>query len=208
MLEVDEGSQRSLTAKGRATRQRIIEVASDLMVVRGVAAVTLDEVGLATSTSKSQMYHYFASKDDLVSCVVTYVRDQILASHARMLVEVTSIDDVQRWAHAIIEFQRYSPQLSGCPLGTLASELVNESGSEHLGIRESFYSWESLLEDALRRLRDAGELRADANPYRLAMATLASLQGGLLMSKVLQSVTPLTVALDAAVSYLRTFSGD
>ena len=55
MLEVDEGSQRSLTAKGRATRQRIIEVASDLMVVRGVAAVTLDEVGLATSTSKSQM---------------------------------------------------------------------------------------------------------------------------------------------------------
>lgn len=70
---------RPLTAKGRATRRRIVDMASDLMVERGVLAVSLDEVGRVTSTSKSQMYHYFASKDDLVAAVVTCVRDRILA---------------------------------------------------------------------------------------------------------------------------------
>jgi hypothetical protein len=38
------------------------------------------------------------------------------------------------------------------------------------------------------------------------MATLASLQGGLLMSKALQDETPLAVALDAALEHLRTFA--
>ena len=64
-------NDRPLTAKGRDTRRRIVETASDLMVERGVSAVSLDEVGRATATSKSQMYHYFASKDDLVAAVVT-----------------------------------------------------------------------------------------------------------------------------------------
>jgi hypothetical protein len=44
---------RPLTAKGRATRRRIVDTAADLMVERGVSAVSLDEVGRVTSTSKS-----------------------------------------------------------------------------------------------------------------------------------------------------------
>ena len=76
---------RPVTAKGRDTRRRIVETASDLMVERGVSAVSLDEVGRATSTSKSQMYHYFASKDDLVAAVVICVRDRILAFQSDLL---------------------------------------------------------------------------------------------------------------------------
>jgi len=56
-------------------------------------------------------------------------------------------------------------------------------------------------------LRDSGRLRADADPERLAMATLAALQGGLLMSKAVQDETPLVVALDAAIAHLHTFAG-
>ncbi len=54
---------RPLTAKGQATRRRIVDTAADLMVERGVLAVSLDDVGRVTSTSKSQMYHYFANKE-------------------------------------------------------------------------------------------------------------------------------------------------
>ncbi len=208
MPELETRDQPTLTAKGRATRQRIIELASDLMVVRGVAAVSLDEVGRATSTSKSQMYHYFASKDELVGAVVIHVRDQILCFHANLLAEVATVDDVQGWADAIIELQRRSSQWCGCPLGTLASELIAESDAERLDIRESFRSWESLLQETFRRLRDTGKLRTSTDIDRLAMATLTALQGGLLLSKALQSATPLVTALDAAVDYVRTFSDE
>jgi Bacterial regulatory proteins, tetR family len=88
---------RPLTAKGRATRRRIVDTAADLMVERGVLAVSLDEVGRVTSTSKSQMYHYFASKDDLVAAVVTCVRDRILAFHGDLLIAVDSLEGLRGW---------------------------------------------------------------------------------------------------------------
>ena len=193
MSETSTIGERALTAKGRETRRRIVEAAADLMVERGVAAVSLDEVGRVTSTSKSQMYHYFASKDELVAAVVLCVRDRILAFQGDLLVAVESMDDLERWADSVVAFQRQSPLWSGCPLGTLSSELTGETGMGRPDIQEAFDSWQLLLQDALTRMRDSGRLRADADPERLAMATLASLQGGLLMSKALQDEAPLSL---------------
>jgi TetR/AcrR family transcriptional repressor of nem operon len=198
--------QRPLTAKGRHTRRRIVETASDLMVERGVSAVSLDEVGRVTSTSKSQMYHYFTSKDDLVAAVVVCVRDRILGFQGDLLVAVESVDGLRGWADSIIAFQGQAPRWSGCPLGTLSSELIGETGAGRLDIQEAFDSWQTLLTHTLVRLQGSGKLRTDADPQRLATATLASLQGGLLMSKALQDEAPLAIALDAALDHLRTFS--
>jgi AcrR family transcriptional regulator len=199
-------AEHPLTAKGRETRRRIVEAASDLMVERGVASVSLDEVGRVTSTSKSQMYHYFASKDDLIDAVVLCVRNRILAFQADLLVAVESVDDLQHWADSIVSFQRQAPQWSGCPLGSLASELIPATAGGRPDIREAFDSWQLLLQHAVERLRDSGALRQEADPERLASATLASLQGGLIMSKALQDEAPLAVALDAAIEHLRTFA--
>ena len=207
MSVADTINDRPLTARGRDTRRRIVEAASDLMVERGVSAVSLDEVGRVTSTSKSQMYHYFASKDELVAAVVTCVRDRVLAFQGDLLVTVQSVDGLQGWADSIVAFQRRAPKWSGCPLGTLSSELIGDSGAGQLDIHEAFDSWQLLLE--LRWWTAGfGRLRADADPDRLATATLASLQGGLLMSKALQDESPLAIALGAALDHLRTFASD
>lgn len=197
---------RPLTAKGRATRLRIVDTAADLMVERGVSAVSLQEVGRLTSTSKSQMYHYFASKDDLVAAVVICVQDRILALHGDLLVAVESVDDLRGWADSVVAFHRRGPRWTGCPLGTLSSELMSQAETARPDIQEAFDSWQLLLTRTLARLQDLGKVRADADPERLATATLASLEGGLLMSKALQDETPLAIALDAALGHLRTFA--
>jgi len=199
-------NERPLTAKGRDTRQRIVATASDLMVERGVSAVSLDEVGRETSTSKSQMYHYFASKDDLVAAVVICVRDRIMSFQCDLLVAVESVDGLRSWADSIIALQRQAPQWSGCPLGTLSSELIGETGTGRPDIQDAFVSWQLLLTRTLARLQDSGKLQADADPERLATATLASLEGGLLMSEALQDESPLAIALDAALDHLGTFA--
>src|SRR5271168_3274732 len=58
------------TAKGRATRERIVRAAAEMVAEQGVAAVTLDRVGARAPASRSQLYHYFADKDALVLAVV------------------------------------------------------------------------------------------------------------------------------------------
>ena len=61
---------RRLTARGIATRARIVSAADELIRVRGVNGMTLDEVTAASGSSKSQLYHHFADKESLVHAVI------------------------------------------------------------------------------------------------------------------------------------------
>ena len=55
------------TGRGRASRERIVERAAELFAERGVAATSLDEVLAAAGAGKSQLYHYFRGRDELVA---------------------------------------------------------------------------------------------------------------------------------------------
>src|SRR5207237_6882287 len=55
-----------VTSKGRATRARIVDAAARLAYERGVAGTSLDDVGLAAGVGRSQPYHYFADKGELL----------------------------------------------------------------------------------------------------------------------------------------------
>ena len=61
---------RRLTARGAATKARIVAAAASLVYERGIAGTSLDDVMAATGTSKSQLYHYFADKDALIHEVI------------------------------------------------------------------------------------------------------------------------------------------
>jgi AcrR family transcriptional regulator len=201
-----EQTRRPLTAKGVQTQQRIVAAAADLMVANGVAGVSLDEVGRATSTSKSQIYHYFSNKEALTTAVVENVGEGVVSFQAELLGSFESLDDLDRWADGIIAFQRAQPKWCGCPLGTLASELAGGAGPPQEAVDKAFVDWESMLENGLTRLQSAGILQDDADPRRLAIATLVSLQGGLLMAKAVQDAAPLEVALAAAIDHIRSFA--
>jgi AcrR family transcriptional regulator len=195
-----------VTGKGRATRERIIDTAAELIYERGVAAITLDDVRDATGTSKSQLYHYFAAKNDLVHAVIDRQRERVLAFHRPKLDSLSSWDDLTRWRDAIVVAQAERQCRSGCPLGSLASPLAELDETARAQLAAAFTSWQQLLADGLRAMITSGALRADANPERLAISTIASLQGGLILAELERDTRPLEVALDAALAHLETFA--
>src|SRR5205807_7208587 len=73
-----ESEPRSLTARGAATRSRIVDAAADLIYERGVDRTSLDEVMATSGVSKSQLYHYFADKDALVLEVIARQTERVL----------------------------------------------------------------------------------------------------------------------------------
>src|SRR5277367_6198070 len=194
------------TGKGRATRERIIDTAADLIYERGVAAVTLDDVRDATATSKSQLYHYFADKNDLVHAVIERQRGRVLAFHRPKLDSLSSWDDISRWRDAIVAAQAARQCRSGCPLGSLAYALAELDDAARTRLSDAFTSWQQLLADGLREMVRSGALRGDANPERLAVSTIASLQGGLILAELERDTRPLEIALDAAIAHLKTFA--
>ena len=79
LMPVNQKSEpRSLTARGAATRARIVEAAADLIYAHGVEQTSLDDVMAASGVSKSQLYHYFADKDALVLDVIARQTERVL----------------------------------------------------------------------------------------------------------------------------------
>ena len=66
------------TEKGRATRDRIVAAASELIGERGVADTSLDDVIERAGASKSQLYHYFEDRSALRRSVVEHNADDLL----------------------------------------------------------------------------------------------------------------------------------
>jgi len=191
------------TGRGRASRERIVERAAELFAERGVAGTSLDEVLAAAGAGKSQLYHYFRGRDELVEAAVGHRCAQVLAGLTQALGSVASLAELERaLAGFVAGFEQMG--LPGCPIGSLAAEVAERNEGARLRAAAAFDAWEQLFADALDRMRERGELRADASPGPLATALLAGIEGGLLLSQTRKDAASLRIAVEAALARVRT----
>jgi TetR/AcrR family transcriptional regulator, transcriptional repressor for nem operon len=190
-----------LTARGALTRARIVEAAAELVFAAGVAETSVDAVLAASGTSKSQLYHYFADKDDLVLAVIELQTEHVLAAQQPHLQQLDSPAGLRRWRDAIVELQRGRDCAGGCPLGSLASELGDAPRPRTL-LAASFARWESYLVAGFTAMRERHELVEGAVPEDMATAVMTALQGGLLLTQTTRSTRPLELALDMAIEHV------
>ena len=192
-----------LTRKGLATRARIVEAAAELMFRHGVAGTSTEDVLAAARVSNSQLYHYFSDKNALVRAVIEHQADQIIDGQRPLLDELDSLAAFKQWRDMLVGLQRQRHCEGGCPLGSLSSELAEANEPARTALAAGFDRWEAPIRDGLRRMRDRGELQDDTDVDRLALGTLAALQGGLLLTQAKRDVGPLEAALDLAISQIR-----
>jgi TetR/AcrR family transcriptional regulator, transcriptional repressor for nem operon len=193
-----------LTAKGRATRARIVNVAAELMLEHGVARTTIEDIQQAAGVSTSQMYHYFADKGDLVAAVIDQQSDQVLGGQELELHRVDSIEALCRWRDALVAVMRGKGCTAGCPIGSLASELSDNDPLARARLARAFAQWEDLIRDGLAAIAAQGQPLAGVDVDRMALAMLAGVQGGLLLSQVRRDTAPLEAAVDILIDQLRS----
>lgn len=197
---------RSLTAKGRATRERIVVATADRILSRGVGGTSLDDVRADTTTSKSQLFHYFPDgKAELVRAVVALQGQRVIDAQHPAIDDLSTWDSWVAWRAAVLD--HYDRQHGwGCPIGSLSSEAAGTDPELAAQITGYMTDWQLALQRGVERLQAAGAIRAEADPRRLAAATLASVQGGLLLTQTEQALWPLEAALDAALDALRMWA--
>ena len=201
---VPKRAKGELTRKGEHTRQRIVAAAADLMRERGAAGTTLDEVRAQAGVSSSQIYHYFGDKQALVRAVIAYQTDAVVGPHETILITIDGIGGLRAWRDFIVGLERRADCQGGCPIGSLASELADADHAARVDVAASFGRWEAAIRAALERMHARGQLAADASPGDLALATLAALQGGLLLTQIRRDTKPLETALDAMIALIES----
>src|SRR2546422_540406 len=160
------------TAKGRATRERILQAAAVLLAEKGGAGMSLDDVRARTGASRSQLYHYFDDRDDLVHAVIDVTADAVLGRQGELLDHLDSWAGIDRWFDFMVQHQIEQQARGGCPIGSLAGQLAESDPAARAAIAAGLERWEAHLRDGHRplfRLRGPapdGAARARRSPDR------------------------------------------
>ncbi|MFI6025379.1 TetR family transcriptional regulator [Amycolatopsis magusensis] len=98
-------SDQQLTARGEATRQRILDVATREFAEHGIAGARIERIVAAARTNKAQLYAYFGNKEGLF--------DAIFAGSLERIVNVVPIDaaDLADWAVRLYDEYLRRPDL-------------------------------------------------------------------------------------------------
>jgi AcrR family transcriptional regulator len=207
MVQADLQVDRRLTAKGRATRDRITKVAGELILRDGLSTLNMDALRTAASVSGSQLAHYFTDKQALIRAVVVRQIDVVLDFHRQpKLGGLNTFDDFERWIDLNMRYLRRIGY-SGTPTyHALAGQLGKSDSATRETLASGYWQWIELLEKVIQQMKDGGVLVAHADPRRLAMVIVSAHQGGATLAFTYQADWPHADAVRFAVNYLRTFA--
>ena len=191
---------RPLTAKGMATRGRIIEAAARLIRADGVEHTGLEAVLDASSTSKGQLFHYFPDgRADLLYAVAVHEANQVIADQQPYLDSLGPDGTWQAWRDAVVA--RYRVQGRACPLTALTSQLRQSEpriGPLIVGLLDD---WHSRIAAGLRRWQTDGGRLASGGADAVGAVILTAIQGGASLLTSTGQIDYLETALDASLAY-------
>lgn len=202
--------EQRLTPKGRATRDRIVQAAAELIVTEGLSASNMENVRKAASVSGSQLAHYFADKNALIRAVARRQIGTVLDFHRQTkLRELDSFDDFERWIDQNMRYLRRIGTSGGTPTyHALTAQLAKSDEATRATLAAGYEQWIDLLQQAIRRMKDRGVLTGAAKPRQLALAIVSAHQGGGTLAFTYRAEWPHADATRFAVNYLRMFATD
>jgi len=84
-----------------------------------------------------------------------------------------------------------------------AAFFTNTAPQAREDLLAGFNRWEEALRDGLRAMRDRGELTDRVDPERFALALLAAVQGGLVLTQARRDTVALEASLGTLIDCLR-----
>ena len=209
MALADQPDDQPLTAKGRATRERIVKAAAQVILNDGLSSLSMVNVRKAARVSGSQLAHYFGDKQALIRAVIMRQMQVVLNFHHQpKLAGLQSFDDFERWIDLNMRYLRQIGYEGTPTYHALAGQLAKSDAATRETIAAGYRQWVELLEQAIARMKDRGVLVADADPRQLAIVLVTAHQGGGTVAFTYREEWPHADAVRYAVNYLRMFAKD
>ena len=153
------------------TRGQIVRAADELFYHKGFEHTSFSDIASAVRISRGNFYYHFKSKDEILAAVI----EMRLAERRNLLrqweaMERSPAGRIRCYIRIVIDNQR-EIERSGCPVGTLTTELSKLGHASRWPAVEIF----TLFRDWLREQFEALGRHSDADS--LAMHVIAVSQG-------------------------------
>lgn len=152
-----------VTKSGRATprpggipRERLLAVAAELFAERGYRATSLGDIGAALGVQKTAIYHYVASKDELLTDIFEALIEEMHAGvEAVVAADLTPDERLRRLVHTHVRTAAARHHM----LAVIFREESELSTQKRAWQRRRKRSYEKVFEEAVIQGQAAGMLR-------------------------------------------------
>lgn len=184
-------------------RDIVLQTAMSLFLTKGYLATSMDEIVLTSTVSKTNIYYYFKSKEELLTAIL----DQLIQSYTVQMQEIAAQSDlrVQERFHLFLQAMAGSETsfLAGCPFLTLYTQMPQEA--DHLRRKVGLFFQhqiqlvESLLSEGVRTKEFASTLPIQA----VAALIVSTLEGALFLQHANQDPALLGQTLTTLAGLLK-----
>lgn len=194
----------------RDTRELLLQAGMELFLERGYSATGLQDILERAGVPKGSFYHHFGSKEEFgLEMLERYARQGIEVMEQYLAADGDGagrpiLARLRGYYEAQAEALTTCSCRQGCLMGTLGDELANVSEAIRAKVESRSSRFLERLRRALHDAQEAGELRRDTDPDRLAEFCQAAWQGALHQMKVRRSPEPLQAFLTTVFDELLT----
>ncbi|MBE9139832.1 TetR/AcrR family transcriptional regulator [Nodosilinea sp. LEGE 07088] len=191
-------------SKAQVTKARIVEQAAALFNQQGFAGASMADLMRATGLQKGGIYNHFRNKDELALAAFDF---------ATQLIQQRFMGALRGKRHAVDRLIAIlgvyevllddPPVAGGCPILNTAVD----SDDTHPALREraqkAMDAWRTLIIRIVEKGVMRGELRANVDGDVVATVLIATLEGGIMLSKLYDDTAHLKRALDHTKAYVQ-----
>ena len=168
-------------------KKKLLDCAQALMLAKGFAATSLEEICKKADLTKGCFFHYFKSKEDLGKALVV----RFCCSSQKMMQQKCCCDGEEKdplkriYSHIdfAIQMSRASVEGKGCLIGTFAQELSDTHPKIRSLCAEGFAGWAKILRKDLAEAKAKYVPRASFDVKSLADYFIAVVEGSQILAK-------------------------
>ena len=175
-------------SKGEDTKGRLVAAAEALILKRGYAGTSLEDVLAATGLTKGAFFHHFKSKDELARAVVErYAElDYALFEEWSQRADRLSDDPLERVLIFLRLFEEFldgrDDPFMGCVFASYTYEGAKFGPEIHHYIKERLQKWQALYVEKFEALIAARRPVMPVKAEALAEMILTLIEGGFVMA--------------------------
>jgi len=166
------------------TKSRIIQAARTLFSTHGCQNTTIVDIITASGITKGGFYHYFKSKEDLCTTLISQLRNDYQELLDSIAPDTQPIEVLRGLLLKIAELNA-SGEWVNCRLILRLTSEAHQYKPELRDEIQDFWRWYSgALEVLISRCRAAGQIKTDVSPKLQTRLVLTIMTGSIMLDEI------------------------
>lgn len=178
-----------MASKAEATRERLLEATKKLVMSKGFAGTTIDDVLKETSVTKGAFFYHFKSKADLADQLMRWYADKDMRMFRTFLAEAEAAheDPLDQLLKFLTDFEAYLSDPDNPPRGCMYALYTYEDDHFENSVKEfvaeTLQTWTAMYIRKFQEVIDRYPPARDVTAKRLAEMFIAVIEGGLILER-------------------------